>query len=80
MAALWRGGLDEIVHQPQHILFVPQVAEGIVSVRLLQVDEVQHPDVIALALEVAARGSQHLHFGVCNDIIGVGLQDIWLHI
>ena len=80
MTALWSGGLDEVVHQPQHILFIPQVAEGVVSIRLLQVHQVQHTDVIALTFEVSARGGQHLHLGVRNDIIGVGLQDVWLHI
>ena len=32
MAALWRGGLDEVIDQPQGVLLVPQVAEGVVAV------------------------------------------------
>ena len=60
MAALGRGGLDEIIHQPQGILLIPQIAEGIVSIRLLQVDQIQYPDVVAVLLQPASGGNQHL--------------------
>ena len=56
MAALGCGGLDEIIHQLEGVLFVPEIAEGVIAVRLLQVDQIQHPDVIALAFEVAPGG------------------------
>ena len=76
MAVLWRGGLNEVVDQPQGVLFVPDIAEGVVSVRLFQVDKVQHPHVVALAFEVAAGGGEYLHFGVCDYIVGVRLQNV----
>lgn len=60
MTPLGRGGLNEIVHQLQSVFFVPQVAEWIVSVGLLQIHKVQHPDIVPLAFEVAACSSQHL--------------------
>ena len=71
MAALGRGGLDEIVDQSQHVLFVPQVAERIIAIALLQVDKIQHTDVITLAFEVAACGQQDFGFGVRDHIIDV---------
>ena len=80
MAALGGGGLDEIVHQFEGVLFIPDIAEGVVTVTLCQVDQIQHPDVIALAFEIPTSGQQHLRFGVGDDIVGVGLQDVWLHI
>ena len=76
MAALRRGGLDQVIDQLQHILFVAQVAERIVAVRLFQIHKVQNAHVVALLFEIAARGKQHFRFGVCYDIIGVCGQDI----
>ena len=79
VAALWRGGLDQVIDQFQHVLFVAQVAERIVAVRLFQIHKVQNAHVIALLFEIAARGKQHFRFGVCYDIIGVCGQDIRQH-
>ena len=59
VAALRRGGLDQVIDQLQYILFVAQVAERVISVRLFQIHKVQNAHVIALLLEVAARGKQH---------------------
>ena len=58
VAALWGGGLDQVIDQLQHVLFVAQIAERIVAVRLFQIHKVQNAHVIALLLEVAARGKQ----------------------
>ena len=79
MAALRRGGLDQVVDQLQHVLFVAQIAERIVTVRLFQIHKVQNAHVVALLFEIAARGKQHFRFGVCYDIIGVCGQDIRQH-
>ena len=76
MAVLGCCGLNEVIDKPQGILLVPDIAEGVVSVRLLQIDKVQHPHIVALAFEVAAGGSQHLHFGIGDHIVGVGLQNV----
>ena len=32
MAALWRGGLDQVIDQLQHVLFIPQIAERIITI------------------------------------------------
>ena len=32
VAALWGSGLDQVVHQLQHILFVAQIAERIITI------------------------------------------------
>ena len=45
MAALRGGSLDEIVHQLEGVLLIPQIAEGVVAVALLQVDQIEHPDL-----------------------------------
>ena len=80
MAALWCGGLDEIINQLEDIFFISQIAEWVIPVRLLQVDQVEHPDVIPFAFQPPSGGCEHLHFRVGNDIIGVGLQNVWLDI
>lgn len=80
MAALRRGGLDQIVHQLQCVLFVPEVAEGIVAVGLTEIDQIQNANIVALAFEVAAGSQQHLTLGIGDHIVGVGLQNIGEHI
>ena len=79
VAALRRGGLDQVIDQLQYVFFIPQIAERIVAVRLFQIHKVQNAHVVALLLEVAARGKQHFRFGVCYDIIGVCGQDVRQH-
>ena len=59
VAALRRGGLDQVIDQLQHVLFVAQIAEWIVAVRLFQIHKVQNAHVVALLFEVTARGKQH---------------------
>ena len=80
MAPLGRGGLDQVVHQLQRVLFVPEVAEGVVAVGLAEVDQIQHPNFIAFAFEVAAGGQENFRFRVSDHIVGVGLQNVWEHI
>ena len=80
MAVLGCCGLNEVIDQPQGVLLVPNVTERVISVRLLQIDKVQHPHIVALAFEVAAGGGEHLHFGIGDHIVGVGLQNIGQHI
>ena len=80
MAPLGRGSLDQVVHQLQCVLFVPEIAEGIVAVGLAEVDQIQHPNLVALAFEVAAGGKENFRFRVSNDIVGVGLQNVGEHI
>ena len=36
VAALGRSGLDEIVHQPEGVLFVPDVPERVIAIAFLQ--------------------------------------------
>ena len=80
MAAIRRGGLDQIVHQLQRVLFIPEVAEGIVAVGLAEIDQIQHPNLVAFAFEVAAGSQQHLTLGVGDHIVGVGFQNVGQHI
>ena len=80
MAALWCGSLDEIINQLEDIFFISQIAEWVIPVRLLQVDQIEYSDVISLAFQPPSGGCEHLHFRVGNDIIGVGLQNVWFHI
>ena len=80
MIALGRSGLNQIIYQPQGVLFVPNVAKRIISVALLQIDEIQYPDVVSVLLQPAARGQQDLALGVRDHIICVRLQDVGLHI
>ena len=80
MTAFGSGSLDQRIHQLQSVFLVPQIAEGVIAVRLSQIHEIQHPDVIALLFQVSARVSQDFHFRVRDHIIGIGLQDVGLHI
>ena len=80
MAALRSGGLDEIVHQLEGVLLIPQIAEGVVAVALRQVDQIEHPDLVSVLLQPAACGGEHLLFRVRDHIVGIGLQDVGLDI
>ena len=80
MTALGRGCLDQRIHQLQCVFFIPQVAKGVITVRLFQIHKIQHPDVIAPFFQVSARVGQDFHFRVRDHIIGIGLQDVGLHI
>ena len=80
MASLGRGSVDQVVHQLQRVLFIPEIAEGIVAVGLAEIDEIQNPNFIALAFEVAAGGKEDFGFRVSNHIVGVGLQNVGQHI
>ena len=80
MAIFRCGSLDQIVHQAQSVLFIPQVAEGIIAVALLQIHQIQDPDIVAVLLQPAACGKEDLTFGVCDNIIGVSFQNVRFHI
>ena len=80
MTAFRGGGLDEIVHQLESVLLIPQIAEGVVAVALLQVDQIEHPDLVPVLLQPAASGSEHLLLRVGDHIVGIGLQDVGFHI
>ena len=73
MAAFGRGRLDQRVHQLQRVLFIPQVAEGVITIGLLEIHKVQHPDVIALLFQITTCCKQDFGFRVGNDIICVCL-------
>ena len=79
MAALRRGGLDQVIDQLQHVFFIPQIAEGVISVRLLQIHKVQNAHIVALLFEITAGCKQDFGFGVRDDIIRVRGEDIGQH-
>lgn len=64
MASLGGCGLDEIGHQLQHILVIPEIHEGIVSIALGKVHKVEDANVVPLAFEEAARGIEDFHLGI----------------
>lgn len=80
MTALGRGCLDQRIHQLQCVFFIPQVAKGVITVRLFQIHKIQHPDVIAPFFQVSTCVGQNFHFRVRDHIIGIGLQDVGLDI
>lgn len=55
--------LDQRIHQLQSIFLIPQVAEGVIAVRLFQIHEIQHADVIALLFQVSAVSVRTSIFG-----------------
>ena len=80
MSFLGRGGFDQVVHQLQSVVFIADVPEGVVPIRLIQIDQIQHPDVIALTFQISSGGEKDFRLGVGDDIVAVGLQNIGLHI
>ena len=80
MTTFGRGSLDQVVHQLQRILFVSKIAKGIIAVGLAEIHQIQHPNLVALAFEVAASGQQYFALWVGDYIVGVGLQNVGEHI
>ena len=80
MSFLGRGGFNQVVHQLQSVVFIADVPERVIPVRLVQIDQIQHPDVIALAFQVASGGEEYFRLGVGDNIVAVGLQNVGLHI
>ena len=72
---LRRGVADQVRNEPQHILIVPDIAEGIVPVRSGEVHQVEHPDRVPLLYEQMAHGGQDLALGVGDHIAAITLHD-----
>ena len=80
MTALGRRCLDQRVHQLQRVFFIPQVAEGVIAVRLRQIHQIQHSDVVSLPFQIPSGGGQHLHLRVRDHIVAVCFQNVGLDI
>ena len=80
VTALGRRCLDQRVHQLQRVLFIPQIAERVIAVRLRQIHQIQHPDVVSLPLQIPSGGGQHLHLRVRDHIVAVCFQNVGLDI
>ena len=75
---LRRGVLDEIRHQPQHVVVSFDVLQGIVAPGLIHVDEIDHLHVVAEALHQLAGVPADLALRVGDDERGVALKHIGL--
>ena len=51
LAALRRGGLKEVGHKPLHVVVIPQVHKGVVTMAAVHIQKVQHPDLIPFLLQ-----------------------------
>ena len=80
MTALGHRGLDQRVDQLQRVLFIPQIVERIIAVRLRQIHQIQHSDVVSLPFQIPSGGGQHLHLRVRDHIVAVCFQNIGLDI
>ena len=56
---------------------VPDVGEGIVSIRLLRMNEVEYLNVIFFLLQQAASAAKHLALRVYDQIGAVGAHNTW---
>ena len=73
-----RSVLDEVVDEGQHIFFTVNVGKGVVSVGLAGVDQVEHPDFVALRRQQSACRAQQLAFGICDKIGAIRAVNIGL--
>ena len=80
MTALGRRCLDQCVDQLQRVLFIPQITERVIAVRLRQIHQIQHSDVVSLPFQIPSGGGQHLHLRVRDHIVAVCFQNVGLDI
>ena len=74
---LRRGVADQVRNEPQHVLIVPDVAEGVVAVRSGEIHQVEHPDRVPLLDQQMAYGGQDLALRVGDHIAAITLHDPW---
>lgn len=76
---LWRGILNEVVYEPEHVRVLSDVAERVIAVRMGGVYQIEYPQDIA-ALEQQRPHSPHdFPLGISTDIRGVCQHDVGLY-
>lgn len=56
------------------------LAERVIAVRLRQIHQIQHSDVVSLPFQIPSGGGQHLHLRVRDHIVAVCFQNVGLDI
>ena len=76
LAALGGRALKEVGHQTLHIVIVPEIDEGVITVAALHVQQIQHPHFIALLLQQITGIPDQLALRIEDHKAGVGLAEI----
>ena len=80
LGAFWRGTLEQVRHQPLHIVVIPEVDKGVITMAALHVQQIQHTHFIAFLLQQIARIPRQLSFRIEDNKAGVCLAEVGLGI
>ena len=75
-SVLWRGVLDEVIHQPEHIRILSDVIERVVCIRVCGINEVKNADDVAALQKQRRGGTQNFPLWICGYVGRVGKHDI----
>ena len=76
LAALGGRALKEIGHQALHIVIIPEIDKGVITVAALHVQQIQHPHLVAFLLQEITGIPDQLALRIENHKAGVGLTEI----
>ncbi|CUP48229.1 Uncharacterised protein [Flavonifractor plautii] len=76
---LWRGVLNEVVDQPEHVRVLSDVAEWVVAVRMGGVYQIEYPQDIAALEQQRPHRPHDFALGISTDIRGVCQHDVGLY-
>ena len=73
LAALGRRTLKEVRHKPLHIVIVPEIHEGVITMAALHIQQIQHTHFIALLFQQITRIP--CQFTFVNHFLGQNTQN-----
>ena len=76
LRAFRRGTFKEVRHKPLHIVIVPEIHEGVITMAALHVQQIQHTHFIPFLLQQIARIPRQLSFRIKNNKAGVRLAEV----
>ena len=75
-SVLWRGVLDEVIHQPEHIRILSDVIERVVCIRVCGINEVKNADDVAVLQEQRRGGTQNFPLWICGYVGRVSKHNV----
>ena len=80
LAALGRRTLKKVCHKALHIVIIPEIDKGVITMAALHVQQIQHTHFIAFLLQQITRIPCQLSFRIEDNKAGVGLAEVGLGI